>query len=95
METKQHTAPVSDAALWYVLVSLGRGDADAGRDLLLPLARRVRYARDVHPEFGGMDSVRAEMSELEEAHPGVRRSREEAIDVMATCVRLINGEHLR
>ena len=95
---------LSPEAQAYVFASLGCGDAEAGRDLLLSLARRVQYARAVHPLFGGFDAVHDEVLELEEAcsrlapkvpeHLRARsaRVREEALDVMATCVRLVNGE---
>lgn len=87
-----------DAVQCYVLGVFGRGDAMLGRDLLLSLARRVAYAREVHPRFGGMDSVQDEFVELKQAHAAFeahgdpRRMREEALDVMATCIRLVNLE---
>lgn len=88
--------PVQD----YVLDAFGNGDAEAGRDLLLSLARRAAYAREVHPSFGGLDAVLDEVAELKRAHDAFesngdpRRMCEEAVDVMATCVRLINLEML-
>ena len=87
-----------DAVQCYVLGVFGRGDAMIGRDLLLSLARRVAYAREVHPRFGGMASVCAEFDELKRAYAGFgasgdpRRLCEEALDVMATCIRLVNFE---
>ena len=98
------TPLLSPEAQAYVFASLGFGDSEAGRDLLLSLARRVNYARAVHPKFGGFDSVHAETVELAAARgaaaeaeaEGLRaqwsRVREEAVDVMATCVRLVNME---
>lgn len=89
-----------DPVQCYVLCVFGRGNAALGRDLLLSLARRVAYAREVHPLFGGMDSVQDEFAELKlaydafEADGDPRRMCEEAIDVMATCIRLINLELL-
>ena len=90
--------PLSEPVQGYVLDAFGGGDEELGRDLLLSLARRAAYARDVHPRFGGMASVRSEFEELEAAHAlfrthgDPRRMREEALDVMATCIRLCNLE---
>ena len=91
--------PLPEAVQYYVLDAFGDEDGTGiGRDLLLSLARRVAYAREVHPRFGGMDSVQEEFAELKQAHASFeadgdpRRMREEALDVMATCIRLINLE---
>lgn len=91
--------PLPEPVQYYVLDAFGDEDGtDIGRDLLLSLARRVAYARDVHPVFGGLDSVQDEFAELKLAYAGFeadgdpRRMREEALDVMATCIRLINLE---
>ena len=93
--------PLPEAVQNYVLGAFGGdGGPENGRDLLLSLARRVAYARDVHPRFGGMASVCGEFDELKRAFVAfgpvgdARRMREEALDVMATCVRLINLEDL-
>ena len=99
MEDEKTPPPLPEAVQYYVLDAFGDEDGtDIGRDLLLSLARRVAYAREVHPRFGGMDSVRDEFNELMAAHEAFRRDgdprrmREEALDVMATCIRLINLE---
>jgi len=99
MEDEKAAPPLPEAVQYYVLDAFGDEDGtDIGRDLLLSLARRVAYAREVHPSFGGMDSVQDEFNELRAAHEAFRRDgdprrmREEAIDVMATCIRLINLE---
>ena len=99
MEDEKTPLPLPEAVQYYVLDAFGDEDGtDIGRDLLLSLARRVAYAREVHPRFGGMDSVRDEFNELTAAHEAFRldgdprRMREEALDVMATCIRLINLE---
>lgn len=91
--------PLPEAVQFYVLDAFGGEDGTViGRDLLLSLARRVEYAREVHPRFGGMDSVQDEFAELKLAHASFeadgdpRRMREEALDVMATCIRLVNLE---
>lgn len=92
--------PLPEAVQDYVLDAFGDGDAEAGRDLLLSLARRAAYAREVHPSFGGFASVLDEVHELQLAanrfkgSGDARRMREEAVDVMATCVRLCNLEML-
>ena len=101
MEDEKTTPPppLPEAVQNYVLDAFGGDDGpEAGRDLLLSLARRVAYAREVHPRFGGMASVCGEFDELKRAWVGFgtggdyRRMREEALDVMATCIRLINLE---
>lgn len=101
MENEKTPPPLPEAVQNYVLGAFGGEDGpEAGRDLLLSLARRVAYARAVHPRFGGMASVCCEFDELKRAFVGFgpagdnRRIREEALDVMATCVRLINLEDL-
>ena len=92
--------PLSAAVQEYVLSAFGDGDAEHGRDLLLALARRVAFAREVHPVFGGMKCVADEFAELSReaarfrTDGDSRRMREEALDVMSTCVRLINIEML-
>lgn len=92
------TPPLPEAVQFYVLDAFGDGDPEHGRDLLLSLARRVSYAREVHPRFGGFASVLDEVNELQlaanrfKADGDPRRMREEALDVMATCIRLVNLE---
>ena len=92
--------PLSAAVQEYVLSAFGDGDAEHGRDLLLALARRVAFAREVHPVFRGMKSVADEFAELSREASRFcedgdsRRMREEALDVMATCIRLYNVEVL-
>ena len=101
MEDEKTTPPppLPEAVQLYVLDAFGDEDGTGiGRDLLLSLARRVAYAREIHPRFGGFASVLDEVHELqlaanqfkEDGDP--RRMREEAIDVMATCIRLANLE---
>ena len=91
--------PLPEAVQFYVLDAFGDEDGpQIGRDLLLSLARRVAYAREVHPRFGGFASVQDEFNELKAACEDFRRCgdprrmREEALDVMATCIRLVNFE---
>ena len=92
--------PLSAAVQEYVLSAFGNGDLEHGRDLLLALARRVAFARKIHPVFGGMKCVADEFAELtREADRfcmdgDARRMREEALDVMSTCIRLCNLEML-
>ena len=91
--------PLPEAVQYYVLDAFGDEEGpEIGRDLLLSLARRVAYAREVHPRFGGFASVLDEVHELQlavnqfKADGDPRRMREEALDVMATCIRLVNFE---
>lgn len=76
----------------FLKYAFALGCPEQTRDVLLSLARRVAYARFVHPEFGGAETVLAEAMELKDAAGNGRREREEALDVAATCVRLLNGE---
>ena len=76
----------------FLKYAFALGCPEQTRDVLLSLARRVAYARFVHPEFGGAETVLAEAMELKDAAGNERREREEALDVAATCVRLLNGE---
>lgn len=86
----------------YALGQLGLGDRQLGRDVLMALSRRLHFARAMHSAFGGLQSVLDEAAELKEAsdikdvsgRASIRaaRMREEIFDVMATCVRLLNGE---
>ena len=98
MEDEKIPPALPEAVQHYVLDAFGRSDKAIGRDILLSLARRAEYARGVHPSFGGLASVEAELAELKAAEADFRRTgdarrmREEAIDVMATCIRLINFE---
>lgn len=99
MKDKKTPPPLPEAVQYYVLDAFGDEDGNGiGRDLLLSLARRVAYAREVHPRFGGMKSVEDEFNELKAAYEAFardgdsRRMREEALDVMATCIRLCNVE---
>ena len=99
MEDEKTPPPLPEAVQWYILDAFGGGDGTGlGRDLLLSLARRVAYAREVHPRFGGFASVQEEFGELKAACEDFRRGgdprrmREEALDVMATCIRLVNFE---
>ena len=88
-------APAPDPVRSYVLEAFGCGDAEAGLDLLLSIARRVNYARRVHPFFGGVNAVMDESRELvhECGDPSrAMRMRYEAIDLITTCIRLVNGE---
>lgn len=94
-------SPLPEAVQNYVLDAFGDEDGtDIGRDLLLSLARRVAYAREIHPVFGGLGSVQDEFGELKQAYADfarsgdARRVREEALDVMATCIRLANFESM-
>lgn len=98
-EDKKTAPPLPEAVQRYVLDAFGGGHGtDIGRDLLLSLARRAAYARRVHPCFGGLASVESELAELKRAYADfarcgdARRIREEALDVMATCIRLANLE---
>ena len=78
----------------FLKYAFALGCPEQTRDLLLSLARRVAYARFVHPEFGGAEAVLSEAVELKEAAGNARRVREEALDVMATCIRLANFESM-
>ena len=76
----------------FVKYAFALGDAERTRDIVLSIARRAAYARFVHPEFGGAETVLSEAMELKDAAGSAAREREEALDVAATCVRLLNVE---
>lgn len=98
MEDRKTQPPLSEELQHYVLDRFGCGSEELGRDLLLSLARRAAFAREIHPVFGGLASVESELAELKRAcadfarSGDARRVREEALDVMATCIRLANLE---
>ena len=83
-----------------IFSTLGNHNLRAGCNLLLRLTERMREAREKHPVFAegkyeAVGVVAAEMRELEHAveHESDERMADEALDVIVTAIRLINGEH--
>lgn len=82
---------------------LGNGDFRRGRNLLEALAGRMQHARKKHSRFAegkfqALGVIHAEYRELEHAvtsGEGKERERDEALDVVATCLRFWLGEHDR
>lgn len=69
-------------------------------DLFQDIAARVEHARKKHPlfaegKFHALGVIESEFRELEYAieHESEDRQRDEALDVIATCVRFLCGEH--
>ena len=83
-------------AAWMI----GNGNRRRGHDIICRIARRCRHARHEHrcfaeglPEAVGV--VMAEAREMENAmlHEGPERTVDEALDVIVTGIRLVNGEY--
>lgn len=81
-------------------VILGKGGAQAGRDLVAALAKRMGEARRKHPVFAegryhALGVIGAEYHELEKAvdYESPERMRDEALDVAVTALRFWLGEH--
>lgn len=79
---------------------LGNGSAQAGRDLIMALAKRMGEAREKHPVFAegkyhALGVIGEEYRELVHAveHESPERIRDEALDVAVTALRLWMGEH--
>ena len=66
------------------------------------LALRIKYAREAHPDWQdkgkgwALGVIQAEMDELciAVAHESRQRQIDEALDVAATAMRFVMGEHL-
>lgn len=81
-------------------MAFGNGDAGKGRQAIFMLARRLEEAREKHPVFAegpfqALGVIGAEFRELEVAveHESADRQFDEALDVAATAMRFVNGEH--
>lgn len=81
-------------------IAFGNGDAGKGRQAIFMLARRIEEAREKHPVFAespfqALGVIGAEFRELEVAleHESPDRQFDEALDVAATAMRFVNGEH--
>ena len=68
-------------------------------DTLLDVESRLRWARTKHPQYAGtardaLFVIRAELDELEQAvrYETPERVRDEALDVAATVLRLLEGD---
>lgn len=69
-------------------------------ELINAILKRVAEAREKHPvfaegKFHALGVVESEFRELEYAieHESEDRQRDEALDVIATCIRFLCGEH--
>jgi hypothetical protein len=83
-------------AVWMI----GNGNRARGHDIVCCIARRCRHARTEHPRFAeglpqAVGVVMDEALEMERAmlKESPERTADEALDVIATGVRLLNGEH--
>lgn len=99
---EHNTAKRKDWPMSYVraCMAFGNGDAGMGRQVIFMLARRLEEAREKHPVFAespfqALGVIGAEFRELEVAveHESADRQFDEALDVAATAMRFVNGEH--
>ena len=79
---------------------LGNGDEDAASGILSAICVRLEHARKKHPAFAegsynALGVIEAEFHELEYAveHESEDRQIDEALDVIATCIRFLCREH--
>lgn len=100
MDDKEFAQYKSDV-ITDALKSIGNGDLNNGRHIVLMLAARLRYARKLHPKFpdNGMttyDVIEEEWREFsyEILQEDYSRARDEAMDVMATLTRFLLNEDL-
>lgn len=89
----------ADNLLSNAFTTIGNGDLERGRNIVLQLAARLTYARVAHPSFclsGGSayKVIESEWDEftLEMARNDQLRAEDEAMDVITTLVRFMNGE---
>lgn len=82
------------------LATLGNGDLEQGKQLVVALAARLTHARKKHPEFAldaarAWNVIRSETDELCRAVccESAERVQDELLDVLATSVRMYNGEY--
>ena len=79
---------------------LGNGNEDAASGILTAICVRLEHARKKHQVFAegayhALGVIEAEFHELEYAveHESEERQKDEALDVIATCVRFWCGGH--
>ena len=65
-----------------------------GRDIVDKIANRMHIARIKHPNFGGAPCVISEIGEFLYAldHETEDRAKDEALDIIVTCIRFILDE---
>ena len=81
-------------------MTFGNGDFRRGQQVVFMLAKRLEDARQKHPLFAAgpgraLGVIGAEFRELEYAveNESNARQMDEALDVAATAMRFVNGEH--
>lgn len=80
---------------------LGNGCFRRGKMIAQEIAMRVGEAREKHPDWAGagpyyaLGAIGAEYQEFQYAveKESPERQHDEALDVVATCVRFLGGEH--
>lgn len=79
---------------------LGNRNEDLASRILFAICVRLEHARKKHPvfaegKFHALGVIESEFRELEYAveHEAEDRQRDEALDVIATCVRFLCDEH--
>lgn len=92
---------ISSKETEYMLETLCAGDAFKGSALLMGITDVLGKAREKHPRYAGsadesLEVIRSEFREFEEAckNESLLRQYEEAFDLIAVCIRFLNGEWL-
>ena len=82
------------------LLAFGNGDLGRGQQNLFMLAKRLEEAREKHPVWGegAVEALAVIGEEYNEfgravAYETPERQLDEALDVAATAMRFVNGEH--
>lgn len=77
-----------------MLESIGNGDVHKGDYILERIYSRLKVAREKHPKFEGPRCIISEMGEFIYAvdHESEDRAKDEALDIIVTCVRYILNE---
>lgn len=90
------------AEIKAALATLGNGSVYAGTSLIKAMCNTLEFARLKHPVFAegnkeALGVISSEHDELVKAveHESPIRQMEEAMDVIVTCVRFWNGEHMK
>lgn len=95
------TKPKQDTNFDKMIKTWGNGDYTKGLTIFHLVTMRLEHARNKHPVWVKSGAyahqvIGSEYSELEHAieHESPARQQDEALDVIATCLRFIAGEHI-
>ena len=94
------TTEATSARIDKLFRGLGNGDEETASALLTVICVRLEQAREKHPVFAegsfhALGVIESEFHELEYAieHESEERQKDEALDVIATCIRFLCDEH--